>query len=261
MGGGSIEDDNEDVMTEKEYDQYKDQCVEEISAVQKTFVKLYDLNSYEQWFFDDDFGVFHFQSHDGRNLYFRYAIVGSFSRNTNTWKWSWDNENHKTSSRKGIDKVKVFGEQNDVPRLTTGLISGDEYTGWEMTAVAAKVLNAIGMYRFVQEHLEYYHIFTGELTKDEYDKLQENALVCEDHGAARAAFVCQHLNKDTYTGFHEAFESNPLIEPEDDYQAWCDKCERERLKEGEWNERSEKFAKIRLICDQCFFEIKRNNTL
>ena len=72
-------------------------------------------------------------------------------------------------------------------------------------------------------------------------------------------FVCQHLNKDTYTGFHEAFESNPLIEPDDDYQAWCDECEKIILQEGEGNDVSEGFAKIRLICDQCFFEIKRRN--
>ena len=84
-------------------------------------------------------------------------------------------------------------------------------------------------------------------------------MTCESHGASRTAFVCQHLNKNTHTGFHEAFESNPLIEPDDDYQAWCDECEKMRQQEGEWNDVSEGFAEIRLICDQCFFEIKSRN--
>ena len=66
------------------------------------------------------------------------------------------------------------------------------------------------------------------------------------------------INNDN-AGFHEAFESNPLIEPYDDYQAWCDECEKERLKEGEWNDKSMAFADIKLVCDQCYFEIKKRN--
>jgi hypothetical protein len=241
------------------FNQYKDRCVEEISSLQDEFKKLYDLNSYERWSFDEDFGVFHFESDDGRVLYFKYSLVGSLSENTSTWKWSWDNEHLKPSERRRVDEVKMFGEQNDFTSLITGLLEADEYTGWEMTSISARILNAMGVYRFTQEHLTFYIIFTSELTKEQYDSWKERAVTCESHGTSRAAFVCRHLNKDSYTGFHEAFESNPLIEPDDDFQAWCDECEKIRVREGEWNEVSEGFAKIRLICDQCFFEIKRRN--
>ena len=208
------------------FSQYRDMCVEEISSLQDEFKKVYDLNSYERWSFDEDFGVFHFESDDGRKLYFKYSLVGSFSQKTSTWKWSWDNEHLKLSERRRIDEVKAFGEQNDFTSLTTGLIEADEYTGWEMTSIAAKILSSIGAYRFTKEHLTFYIVFSNELTQEQYDKWNEHAVTCESHGTSRAAFVCQHLNKDTYTGFHEAFESNPLIEPDDDYQAWCDECEK-----------------------------------
>lgn len=242
------------------FSQYRDMCVEEISSLQDEFKKVYDLNSYDRWSFHEDFGVFDFESDDGRKLYFKYSLVGSFSQKTSTWKWSWDNEHLKRSERRRIDEVKAFGEQNGFISLTTGLIEADEYTGWEMTSIAAKILNAIGAYRFTQEHLTFYVVFNNELTQEQYDNWKKHAVTCESHGTSRAAFVCQHLNKDSYTGFHEAFESNPLIEPDDDYQAWCDECEKMREQEGEWNDVSEGFAKIRLICDQCFFEIKRRNT-
>lgn len=241
------------------FSQYRDKCVAEISYLQEEFIKLYDLNSYERWSFNEDFGVFHFESNDGRTLYFRYSLVGSFSEKTSTWKWSWDNDLIKGSERRRIDEVRLFGEHNEFTNLTKGLIEADEYTGWEMTSISATVLSAIGVYRFTQEHITFYVVFTSELIKEQYDSLKEKAVTCESHGMSRAAFVCQHLNKDTYTGFHESFESNPLIEPADDYQAWCDDCEKMRLLEGEWNDVSEAFAKIRLICDQCFFEIKRKN--
>lgn len=92
----------------------------------------------------------------------------------------------------------------------------------KMTSIAAKILSSIGAYRFTQEHLTFYIVFNNELTQEQYDNWKEHAVTYESHGTSRSAFVCQHLNKDTYTGFHEAFESNPLIEPDDDYQAWCD---------------------------------------
>lgn len=243
----------------KSFDEFTEECTKQISSLQDEFRKLYDLNSYERWHFNEDFGVFNFESDDGRQLYFKYSLVGSFSEKTSTWKWSWDNEYIKKSERRGIELVKVFGEENEFTTLTTGVIDADEYTGWGMTSISAKLLSAIGVYRFTEGHLTFYIIFTGELTKERYDSLKERAVTCESHGTSRAAFVCQHLNKNTYTGFHEAFGSNPLIEPDDDYQAWCDECEKIRLQEGEWNDVSESFAKIRLICDQCFFEIKRRN--
>lgn len=76
---------------------------------------------------------------------------------------------------------------------------------------------------------------------------------------ALAAFVCQHLLNSHNVGFHEAFESNPLIEPHDDYQAWCSTCENEHLKEGEWNDKSMAFADIKVVCNECYFEIKERN--
>jgi hypothetical protein len=247
-------------MSVDTFEIFADECCQQISAMQNSFLESYDMDSYENWFFDKDFGVFHFQSNDGRNLYFNYTLAGSFSTKTNTWKWSWANEYLKDSERRDIEKVRAFGLDKGYTQLFTGLIDGDEYTGWAMTSVAAKVLNAIGVYRFPEDHLFFYFVFTGVVSEEEYTKRKEKYNVtCGAHGARRAAFVCQHLNSYTRTGFHEPFDSDPSIEADDDYQAWCDACEKVRLHEGEWNDVSEGFAKIRLVCDQCFFEIKAKN--
>jgi hypothetical protein len=242
-----------------EFGAYEDKCTKEISSLQEEFTKLYDVISYEEWFYDHGTAIFHFKSHDGRNLYFRYVDVGSFSTNTNTWMWSWYNESTPNHVTTGLEKVKAFGTRNNFAQLTQGLIDGDEFTGWAMTSIAAKLLNGIGVYRIPDGHLFAYFIFTNELSQDEYDTLMGKYIECETHGTSHVAFICQHLNKDKYTGFHEAFESNPLSQPIDDYQAWCDECETARLKEGGWNEVSENFAKIKLVCNQCYFEIKRKN--
>jgi hypothetical protein len=238
------------------FEEYKSQCINDLMFLQPEFMKLYDLDSYEEWFYDHGIGVFHFKSTKGRNLYFKYVGVGSFSTNANTWKWAWDNPTTPKHVSRALEKVKSFGTLNNFEKLKTGLFEGDKHIGWEMTAISAKLLSAVGAYHVQQEHLLIYFIFTNELTQDEYDGLKNKYVDCSNHVADRAAFVCQHLLDDKSTGFHEAFDSDPSIEPEDDHQAWCDQCEKIRFMECEWTDAAMAFANIKVVCDQCYFEIK-----
>ncbi|MEK6323725.1 MAG: DUF6882 domain-containing protein [Acidobacteriota bacterium] len=48
-------------------------------------------------------------------------------------------------------KVRDFGEVQGFPRLTTPKWSGEEVDGWEMTSIAAYILNARGAYRTPDE--------------------------------------------------------------------------------------------------------------
>src|SRR5258708_27575319 len=47
-------------------------------------------------------------------------------------------------SKMGIDEVLKFGEANSFHQLTSPFLDADEYTGWQLTAVAAHILNAPG---------------------------------------------------------------------------------------------------------------------
>lgn len=82
---------------------------------------------------------------------------------------------------------------------------------------------------------------------------------CETHGEQEEAFVCTHLveslKKRKGVGFYFASE------PRGD--AWCNLCEEIRIKEGgssgDWNERSEEFADISIVCGKCYDQIKAIN--
>jgi hypothetical protein len=60
------------------------------------------------------------------------------------------------------------------------------------------------------------------------------------------------------TGFEESFPTYPgmPLEEDDDLQAWCDECEKVRVKDDSWNDDTMKFARIKITCEACFFEIK-----
>lgn len=77
------------------------------------------------------------------------TVVGSTEGDS--WEWSWANSNYEASSKLNIEKIREFGEANGYDKLTTAFLEADEYTGWEMTAVAAHILGAPGAYRFPTE--------------------------------------------------------------------------------------------------------------
>jgi len=65
-------------------------------------------------------------------------------------------------------------------------------------------------------------------------------------GDVRLPAYSRELGAGSIVGFHTPDG------PDGDGQAWCDACEETRAREGEWNDRSEAFADIRLLCAQCF---------
>jgi len=85
------------------------------------------------------------------------SIVGSVEGDS--WQWSWANKNYEEPSRIGMGTVRAFGEEKGFEKLTSKFLEADEYTGWEMTAVAAHLLNAPGAYRFPTDEGHVYLIY------------------------------------------------------------------------------------------------------
>ena len=80
---------------------------------------------------------------------------------------------------------------------------------------------------------------------------------CAEHGAGPAAFVCQHLQRGSGQGFNMGYDPE---QPDDAYpDAWCDQCDAMLEQEGEWNERAEAFADIKMVCAQCYCDIRARN--
>lgn len=84
---------------------------------------------------------------------------------------------------------------------------------------------------------------------------------CDEHGESRPAFVCQHLVRGRNLGWHEPEEYS--YDPDDEFagclNAWCDECEAVREKCDGWNDESESFAGITLLCERCARQAKERN--
>src|SRR3990167_8563773 len=87
----------------------------------------------------------------------------------------------------------------------------------------------------------------------------DNKVGCNIHGTTDAAFLCKHLVAGEKLGFNLGYD------PERPYNlcpdAWCDECEKVLEAEGEWNDKSEGFAGIKLLCSHCYENIREKNWL
>jgi hypothetical protein len=197
-------------------------------------------------------------STDENEINFKYVPIGTYSNETETFMWSWNKEDSIERNISEIYKVKDFGYQENYEKLTEGHFESDLYDGWEFIAIANKILNGIGSYRVTDEHLEIYFLLTEVVDNEKAKKMASQIVDCETHGEERQAFVCQHLNSAIKTGFEEVFPTVKGMElgEDEDFQAWCSECEKVRLSTNGWNEESMEFAKIKIVCETCYFDIK-----
>ena len=82
---------------------------------------------------------------------------------------------------------------------------------------------------------------------------------CDRHGDRRAAYLCGHLLHGSRQGF-VTVPDEEVTNPHPD--AWCYVCEQIRQEHGgDWNAESEALITVRLVCGDCYEEIKARNTI
>ena len=247
-------------MTQEEFIEV---AFKKLKKQQDGFTLKFKLDSYDAWSYEQAIGVFTFSDDKGeKELNFKFKNVGTYSKKSNTWLWSWANE-HTMEYVKLDQSIVKLGKEKGYQKLSTPQWEAEEYDGWEMMAATNHVLKALGGYCVPgdEEEPTMFLIFTGLISKTEADRLRGKIVECDVHEKGRAAYVCQHLKKEQKTGFHEAFDTTEgmELEEDEDFQGWCDLCEKEWQKAQEWNEENMKFAKVRMVCEACYFEIKKSN--
>jgi hypothetical protein len=242
-----------------DYAEFAEKCVEELKVLQDKFEHEFSLTWYENWFYDQTTRLLTFSTGD-EQINFKFINVGSYSEQSNTWKWSWDNDTALDRVKSPARLIKEFGHRSNFPKLAEGYFPSDEIEAWEFSAIAAKLLNGIGVYRPVNDTgLQIFLVITEFVDNKTAQEIKDKFIECGAHNKQRIAFVCMHLIGLNKVGFNEAFETFEDMElgEDDDFQAWCDDCEAIREKEGGWNDNS--MVEIRLVCERCYFEMKERN--
>jgi hypothetical protein len=83
---------------------------------------------------------------------------------------------------------------------------------------------------------------------------EKNYIECATHGHTEPALICHHLVDNGRTqalGFYQA-DIDPDNREWGDLNAWCGQCDAMLESEGEWNDASEAFADIKVVCIECY---------
>jgi hypothetical protein len=85
-------------------------------------------------------------------------------------------------------------------------------------------------------------------------------VLCGSHGRRRAAFACHHL----VSGLTDRAPRgvNWLRDDAGQVNAWCDACDDHLVANGnDWNDVTEGFAQVTLICQECFGQFSTFDTM
>jgi hypothetical protein len=122
-------------------------AVSELRTKQDLLNEEFGLSRHERWDWDQETGEIVFTNAGWPALIARIQFVGSVSKLSHTWLWSWANPSFEANTVKYVPTLRAFGEAEHFANLTVPKWPAEEVDGWEMTAVAAKVLDAEGAYR------------------------------------------------------------------------------------------------------------------
>lgn len=247
------------------YEEYSKQRLDSLVGAQEKFKEIYKIDLYANWFYDSELELLRLYNNDEDEVYFKYIPVGTYSLRSKTWMWSWYNSHSIEKNKTELLAVKEFGIENNYEKLYKGTFPSDEYDGWELSSICFDHLKAIGVYKVNTDDLEQYVLVINVLDEQSSDvkMFRKKKVDCESHGYSRPAFVCQHLDLEIPKGFEEAFDTykGMELEEDEDFQAWCSECEKIRGEYDGWNEESERFAGITLVCENCYFELKEFNNI
>jgi hypothetical protein len=90
-----------------------------------------------------------------------FQVIGSLSSRSSTWLWAWDNPYLLENTATAVHEVRKFGEKQSLVKLTTPRWEANENDAREMTAVAANILQAEGVYTFPSDDIMVYVVLTG----------------------------------------------------------------------------------------------------
>lgn len=106
----------------------------------------------EQWNLDPGRGELVF-SFPGRLVVAPAQVIGTYDKQTGRWGWSWANAMVPEALTDHARRLKQFGEENAISRLTTPEWQGEETDCWYMAALASYLCGFEGAYRGPAEEL------------------------------------------------------------------------------------------------------------
>ena len=101
----------------------------------------------KRWDLDQERGDLIFTFDDGVVATCPAQIIGSFDGADGSWLWAWANPSIADSLKRDSLRVRDYGQEHKIARLTSAEWSCAEADAWNMAALACKLCASQGVYR------------------------------------------------------------------------------------------------------------------
>ncbi len=147
-------------MTDEEFKQFAHESVHQLMDLNKRYQEEFKVGSYERWDYDLQRATLTFSHERIPRVVAHIQAAGSIAIQSKSWLWSWANKSLPHHVTESILAVKEWGEKNNVLKLKEHYWEGEEADGWEMAAVANRIVGGKGVYRCPDKNGFFFLILT-----------------------------------------------------------------------------------------------------
>jgi len=121
--------------------------VEEFALKTQSHKEAWGSGKIERWDLSQNTGELVFSLPNGIKAVCPAQIIGTYNSEDRTWMWAWANPSIDERLRADALKVRKYGEEHRIDRLTKPKWEGTEDDAWAMAALAVKLCGEQGAYR------------------------------------------------------------------------------------------------------------------
>ncbi|MFD2052659.1 DUF6882 domain-containing protein [Mesorhizobium calcicola] len=131
------------------YPAWREEAIEQLNVKNDRLEREFHLGHWSRYDYDITTGRLLFSEDGATKVIAGIQIAGSTSAKADNWLWAWANSNLPDDVLSDTKLVRTFGEMNGIDELAQPYVTDDEVEvlGWELTAVAVRICDALGAYR------------------------------------------------------------------------------------------------------------------
>jgi hypothetical protein len=135
------------MVTDEEIDNYLHESIHLQMETNEEYLQQFDIDSFEHWDYDMDKETLTFSHKGVAKVVATIQVAGSISNKSKTWLWGWANQYFPENVIRALSVVREFGEKHGIQKLTRDKWAATVEDGWEMSAVANRLIKGKGVYR------------------------------------------------------------------------------------------------------------------
>jgi len=121
--------------------------MEELKLKTDAHKRVWGMDKMMHWDLSQESGELVFTLPDGLKAVCPAQIIGTYNSEDHTWLWAWANPSIDDKLKVDAIKLRKYGEEHHIDRLTTRKWVGTEDDAWAMVAVSVKLFRKQGAYR------------------------------------------------------------------------------------------------------------------